>query len=74
MIKIKEKNFLKNINYKDELDKLKDIEKNITIEGCELTPSIFDFRGNNKDGEWAGECEKWGGEDYILPNGWIDMV
>ena len=56
---------------KDELGKLKQIEKGIIIDGCILNPSMLDFRGNNKDGGWANIGEKRGGEEYIPPKGWI---
>ena len=56
--------------YKDELSKLKDIEKGIMLDGCKLRTSMLDYRGNNKDGGWAGKGEKRGGEDYIPPIGW----
>ena len=58
-------------NEKDELGKLKQIEKGIILDGCILNPSMLDHRGNNKDGGWAGNGEKRGGEDYIPPQGWI---
>ena len=56
---------------KGELSKLKQIEKSIILDGCELTESMLDYRGNNKDEGWAGEGEKRGGENYIPPKGWI---
>ena len=56
---------------KGELSKLKNIEKCIILDGCELTESMLDYRGNNKDEGWAGEGEKRGGEKYIPPKGWI---
>ena len=56
---------------KDELGKLKQIEKGIIIDGCILNPSMLDYRGNNKDGGWAKKGEKRGGEEYIPPIGWI---
>ena len=31
---------------------------------------MLDYRGNNKDGGWAGKGEKRGGEEYIPPYGW----
>jgi len=58
-------------NEKDELSKLKKIESGIILGGCKLTPSMLDYRGNNKDEGWAGEGEKRGGEEYIPPIGWI---
>ena len=58
-------------NEKDELGKLKKIESGIILGGCKLTPSMLDYRGNNKDGGWAGKGEKRGGEEYIPPTGWI---
>ena len=32
---------------------------------------MLDYRGNNRDGGWAKEGEKRGGEEYIPPAGWI---
>ena len=58
-------------NEKDELGKLKSIEKGIIIDGCVLNKNMLDPRGNNRDGGWAGMGEKRGGEDYIPPTGWI---
>jgi hypothetical protein len=55
---------------KDELGQLKQIEKGIIMDGCKLNPSMLDYRGNNKDGGWAGKGEKRGGEEYIPPIGW----
>jgi hypothetical protein len=40
------------------------------MDGCKLNPSMLDYRGNNKDGGWAGKGEKRGGEEYIPPFGW----
>ena len=57
-------------NEKEELGKLKSIEKGIIIDGCILNPNMLDYRGNNKDGGWAGKGEKRGGEEYIPPTGW----
>jgi len=59
------------ISEKDELGKLKQIQKKIILEGCKLNSKMLDYRGNNKDGGWAGIGEKRGGEDYIPPIGWI---
>jgi len=58
-------------NEKDELSKLKNIESGIILSGCKLRKSMLDYRGNNKDGGWAGLGEKRGGEAYIPPKGWI---
>ena len=57
--------------YKGELGKLKKIESGILFEGCKLKPSMLDYRGNNRDGGWAGKGEKRGGEEYIPPIGWV---
>ena len=57
-------------NYKEELGVLKKIEKTIILDGCKLTVSMLDVRGNNKDPGWAKIGEKRGGEDYIPPLGW----
>ena len=56
---------------KDELSKLKKIEFGIILCGCKLNKRMLDYRGNNKDGGWAGIGEKRGGEEYIPPIGWI---
>ena len=56
---------------KDELGKLKKIEKGIILDGCILNPSMLDQKGNNRDGGWAGNNERRGGENYIPPHGWI---
>ena len=58
-------------NEKDELGKLKNIESGLILEGCKLNPSMLDYRGNNRDGGWAGKGEKRGGEEYIPPIGWV---
>ena len=58
-------------NEKDELGKLKQIEKGIILDGCLLTPDMLDHRGNNMDGGWAKKGHKRGGEDYDPPSGWI---
>ena len=56
---------------KNELGKLKDIESGIILGGCYLRREMLDSRGNNKDGGWAPDGEKRGGELYITPKGWI---
>ena len=56
---------------KDELGLLKDIESGIILGGCKLRPEMLDNRGNNKDGGWAPDGEKRGGELYLPPKGWI---
>ena len=45
-------------NYKEELGVLKKIEKTIILDGCKLTVSMLDVRGNNKDPGWAKIGEK----------------
>ena len=57
-------------NEKDELGKLKDVEKGLIIEGCKLSKNHLDYRGNNRDPCWAGFGEKRGNEEYIPPIGW----
>ena len=57
-------------NEKDELGKLKSIEKGIILDGCILNTNMLDPKGNNRDGGWAEMGEKRGGEDYIPPIGW----
>jgi hypothetical protein len=59
-------------NEKNELGKLKSIESGIILGGCKLNPSMLDYRGNNKDGGWAGKGEKRGGEEYS--SNWMDWV
>ena len=58
-------------NEKDELGQLKQIEKGIILDGCILNQNMLDYRGNKKDGGWAGKGAKRGGEEYIPPQGWI---
>ena len=58
-------------NEKDELGKLKDVEKGLIIDGCYLSKNQLDYRGNNRDPGWAGIGEKRGGEEYIPPIGWV---
>lgn len=58
-------------NEKGELGELKSIEKGIILDGCKLTTSMLDYRGNNSDGGWAGQGETRGGEEYIPPIGWV---
>ena len=53
-----------------ELGKLKDLNTDLIMCGCKITPDMFDSRGNNKHGGWR-ENEKRGGEEYIPPKGWI---
>ena len=54
----------------EELRKLKKVEQGIIVDGCKLNTNMLDYRGNNKDGGWAGAGEKRGGEIYIPPIGW----
>ena len=58
-------------NEKEELGKLKKIEKGIILDGCFLRKSMLDPKGNNRDGGWAPKGEKRGGEEYLPPYGWI---
>jgi hypothetical protein len=46
------------------------IHREVLMQGCQLDRSLFDQRGNNKDGGW-GIGEYRGGEEYIPPEGWI---
>ena len=48
---------------------LVNIHKDVLMQGCQLDKSLFDQRGNNKDGGW-GIGEYRGGEKYIPPEGW----
>ena len=52
-----------------ELCNLKDIHKQLIMEGCKLTKEMLDSEGNRNSG-WA-KGEKRGGFDYIAPEGWI---
>ena len=45
------------------------IHGDVLMQGCQLDKSLFDQRGNNKDGGW-GIGEYRGGEQYIPPVGW----
>ena len=45
------------------------IHGDVLMQGCQLDKSLFDQRGNNKDGGW-GIDEYRGGEKYIPPRGW----
>ena len=45
------------------------IHGDVLMQGCQLDKSLFDQRGNNKDGGW-GIGEYRGGEQYIPPLGW----
>ena len=58
-------------NEKDELGKLKDVEKGLIIEGWKLSKNQLDYRGNNRDPFWAHKGAKRGKEKYIPPFGWI---
>ncbi len=68
--KDKKENEKENEEDEKELRQLKKIEKGIILNGCLLNHNMLDYRGNNKDGGWAGKGEKRGGEEYIPPSGW----
>jgi hypothetical protein len=51
-----------------ELKYLKEINKGLIMEGCKLSPSSLDARGNRESG-W-GENQKRGGFKYYPPKGW----
>ena len=59
-----ESNKLKNFK------EIKNIQEKSLIEGCQLSPEIFDTKYNNKDPNW-GINETRGGEKYIPPIGWF---
>lgn len=65
-----EKNLESSLKNIEEIKELQRIHRTVLIEGCKLSTSIFDQKGNNKDPFW-GKDEKRGGEDYIPPLGWI---
>ena len=54
----------------EELAQLKNIHRTVLMEGCKLSPKIFDQKGNNKDPGW-GQNEKRGKKNYIPPLGWF---
>ena len=67
MNKFKEK--FKNENDFNELNNLKQIQKELIIKGCDLNLNILDNKGN-KEFKWS-QGEKRGGFDYIPPpKGW----
>ena len=67
MNKFKEK--FKNENDFNELNNLKQIQKELIIKGCDLNLNILDNKGN-KEFKWS-KGEKRGGFDYIPPpKGW----
>ena len=78
--KLKEDELIKKVKKENEKEneeedekeyrKLKKIEQVIILDGCLLNHNMLDYRGNNKDGGWAGKGEKRGGEEYIPPYGW----
>ena len=61
------KNNCSNNEFK-ELKCLKEINKGLIMEGCKLSPSSLDARGNRESG-W-GENQKRGGYKYYPPKGW----
>ena len=52
----------------EELKNLKEIHTSLVMDGCKLTSSMLDSRGNRESG-WE-EGGKRGGFDYIPPKGW----
>ncbi len=50
---------------------IKEIEYHLLLEGCVISPEMFDTRWNNRDGGWAKKGEKRGGRIYNPPYGWI---
>ena len=48
---------------------IKNIEEKSLIEGCQLSPEIFDNNYDNQDPNW-GVNETRGGEKYLPPIGW----
>ena len=59
------------IDLKNASKEIKDIEYRLLLEGCLISPEMFDTRWNNRDGGWAKKGEKRGGREYIPPYGWI---
>ena len=59
------------IDLKNTSKEIKDIEYRLLLEGCLISPEMFDTRWNNRDGGWAKKGEKRGGREYIPPYGWI---
>mgnify|MGYP006916127626 CR=1 FL=1 len=53
-----------------ELNKLKEIQKGVIMEGVKLNPSMLDSRGNQHPNGYGGPPTR-GGEKYIPPTGWI---
>ena len=64
-----EKKNIKNIYLLQKKTDIKKIEEKNFIEGCQLSPDIFNTEYNNKDGNW-GIDEIRGNEKYIPPIGW----
>ena len=64
-----EKNNIKNINLLEKNVDIKKIEEKCFIEGCQLSPDIFNHKYDNQDGGW-GINQKRGGEKYMPPLGW----
>lgn len=48
-----------------------DIRAKLLVEGCIISPEMFDPRYNNNDKGWAKKGEKRGGRDYDPPIGWV---
>ncbi len=64
------KDLLKKFGNDPELGKLKELHSDLIMNGCKITPKMFDEKGNNMDGGWA-ENEERGREPYTPPKGWI---
>ena len=56
---------------KNAYKEIKEIEYRLLLEGCIISPEMFDTRWNNRDGGWARKGEKRGGREYDPPYGWI---
>ena len=50
---------------------IKNVYSKLLLQGCEISPEMFDIRYNNNDNGWAKKGEKRGGRDYDPPIGWI---
>ena len=66
--KLEYHDFIEKFKNDQELIKLKAIQKEILLDGCQLSLDILDSRGNQI---CYGHGEMRGGEKYIPPDGWI---
>ena len=59
-----------NLNKINNKNGIKDIQCKLLLEGCIISPDMFDTRYNNDDSGWAKKGEKRGGREYDPPYGW----